>query len=58
MGINYTDGQPVDPWHGTPNGYKRHGCRCPACRKAKVDYERNRRHAKRIAAIPIPEEPA
>lgn len=23
-----------EPWHGTPNGYRYHGCRGPACREA------------------------
>jgi calcineurin-like phosphoesterase family protein len=26
-----------EPWHGTPNGYSYHGCKCAQCRRAKAD---------------------
>lgn len=29
--------------HGTPSRYSNHGCRCDACREAKLAYERDRR---------------
>jgi hypothetical protein len=33
----------TDPRHGTPNGYRNLGCRCPACTRAWTDYSRDRR---------------
>ena len=31
-----------DPRHGTRNAYKNIGCRCPACKKANADFQRER----------------
>lgn len=45
-----------DPRHGSTNGYRNHGCRCPECTAAAsatqreymhADPERARRHAER-----------
>jgi hypothetical protein len=33
---------PDDPRHGTTNGYNNLGCRCDACRAAKLEYVRSR----------------
>ncbi|MEV5068932.1 hypothetical protein MRBLMI12_000489 [Microbacterium sp. LMI12-1-1.1] len=27
------------PRHGRPTGYKKHGCRCRACREANAEYQ-------------------
>ncbi|WP_432498556.1 helix-turn-helix domain-containing protein [Kineococcus auxinigenes] len=32
-----------DPRHGTANGYRNLGCRCPACTAAWTHYQRTRR---------------
>ena len=34
---------PADARHGTANGYRNLGCRCPACTRAWTDYQRARR---------------
>ncbi len=36
--------------HGTTTGYRRHGCRCDACRKAVIDCQR----AWRQSVLPVP----
>lgn len=43
-----------DPRHGTANGYKRHGCRCDACRAANTAGVRRRREARRPSVPPAP----
>lgn len=39
--------------HGTVNTYTNYGCRCGACREAKVAYNRDRRESERarVAAL-------
>ncbi|WP_432495331.1 hypothetical protein [Kineococcus gypseus] len=34
---------PADARHGSANGYRNLGCRCPACTRAWADYSRERR---------------
>jgi len=41
-------GRPADVPHGTPTGYRRHGCRCPECRVAQHHQDKPRRPRKRI----------
>jgi len=40
----------IPPKHGTTTGYRRHGCRCDACRKAVVDSQRTWRQT----MVPVP----
>jgi hypothetical protein len=40
---------PTDPRHGSANGYRNFGCRCPACTGAWTEYQRSRREAGRAA---------
>lgn len=42
--------------HGTENAYKKHGCRCEACREANADAQRARRHAKGEHVIQVKRE--
>ncbi len=42
---------PIPFKHGTTTGYRRHGCRCDACRKAVVDAQRTWRQG--MAAAPV-----
>ncbi|PRY18154.1 hypothetical protein CLV37_101398 [Kineococcus rhizosphaerae] len=34
---------PADPRHGSANGYRNLGCRCPRCTRAWTGYQRERR---------------
>lgn len=42
---------PIPPKHGTTTGYRRHGCRCDACRKAVIDCQRAWRRG--LSAVPV-----
>jgi hypothetical protein len=40
----------VLPAHGTNPRYAKHGCRCDPCRSAHAEYERRRRHRRRLSS--------
>jgi len=49
-----------EKWHGTVNGYKNWGCRCPLCTKANAIAQREwreraqERRAKQVSETPAP----
>ena len=47
-------GRPADVPHGTPTGYRRHGCRCPECRAAQHQQDKPRRTRQRVRPAPTP----
>lgn len=44
-----------EPWHGTPNGYKKQGCRCDACTAAASAQRLSQIHRQELKVEELPD---